>query len=330
MAGDSSGNAEPIAQLQEKEPTQQQIVRRGRRRREIRRDIVWVLGIIATLLLGALRPEMDHPHDFWAASVGADFLFAAIGLYLYDSIRSEFAGTIGVVVLALMVISAATADQWTRDFRLAQDTRASANVSPQISIAAQEATPLQDSEPFHVTLGASLVTPPVPNSITPFSVIYNDVSISPVNLTLFATVENNQSASGVIKAYGLEAAPNIGGPWVQLCPVSLIGGQVWWLADPSKAILFDFSNGLEPQLLDHEINGHGTVSGWTLWECPSSDCGLNAFRFSIEDAAGQRAIQIIPKKSFGRELRLDSSFLKPLRFANPPDLSSLKYWNQCK
>src|ERR1700734_792776 len=74
-------------QSEEKQPPQNQIApRHGWTNRDIRRDISYVLGALAAILFGAVRPEVSHPYDYWAAAGGAGFLLIGLGLYLYDVI----------------------------------------------------------------------------------------------------------------------------------------------------------------------------------------------------------------------------------------------------
>jgi hypothetical protein len=126
MVGESDRHSDPVAkekaEFHEKEPTQKNIAQRegGWTYRGIRRDIVWILGILATVLLAAVRPELDHPHDYWAAAIGADWLFAAICLYLYDVLVEGRGWTLITMFIAMVLISFAIADSWTHDFRMAQ------------------------------------------------------------------------------------------------------------------------------------------------------------------------------------------------------------------
>jgi hypothetical protein len=103
-------------QLQEQETPQQQIVP-GDRARAYRRDAAWVLGAIGGILSSIARREVDHPHDYWVAAIGASCLFAAICLYLYDVFEFRGRGrTLIMIFGAMAMISAATADRWTREF----------------------------------------------------------------------------------------------------------------------------------------------------------------------------------------------------------------------
>jgi hypothetical protein len=123
MAGSGAESGKPeIAnnnpQLEEQQAPQQAILP-GDRARTYRRDCVWVLGVFGGILLSAVRPELDHPHDYWAAAAGAGCLFAAICLYLYDVLDGR-GRTLAAVFGALTLISIAIADSWTHDFRAAQ------------------------------------------------------------------------------------------------------------------------------------------------------------------------------------------------------------------
>jgi hypothetical protein len=124
MAGDRGEIRKPVAdhspQLEKQETAQHQVAP-GNRARVYRRDAVWILGVVGGILLSAIRPELDHPHDYWAAAIGASSLFAAICLYLYDAL--EFDGrawTLSILFGAMMMISVAIADRWTYEFRAAQ------------------------------------------------------------------------------------------------------------------------------------------------------------------------------------------------------------------
>jgi hypothetical protein len=207
-------------------------------------------------LFGAVRPEVDHPHDFWAAAAGAISLLIAIGLYLYDLVGDWIRPVLTLLVFGILM-AGIFAERWTRDFRTAQLV-----VEKPPPQGAATGTP--QTQLFHVTTGASLWTPFVPSmSITPVSVIHNDGSISPVNITLFVTLENMQSVSDTIESYGLEVATNPSGPWVQMCPVDLTDGRVWWVGDRLNPTAVEM-NGLQSQLIEREIGEHKTESGWTF------------------------------------------------------------------
>jgi hypothetical protein len=193
MAGNGGEKPEVVTdqntQFQEKPPSQDQIApqRRGWTSRDIRRDIAWVLGAITAILFGAVRPEVDHPHDFWAAAAGAISLLIAIGLYLYDLVGDWIRPVLTLLVFGILM-AGIFAERWTRDFRTAQLV-----VEKPPPQGAATGTP--QTQLFHVTTGASLWTPFVPSmSITPVSVIHNDGSISPVNITLF--VDSREYAIG--------------------------------------------------------------------------------------------------------------------------------------
>jgi hypothetical protein len=116
---------EPVAKLDEEQTAQQEVARRNWAK-NIRRDIVWGLGIIATVLRGAVRPEVNRPYDFWAASVGGDCLWAALCLYLYDVLEIARRGrTLLVVWFAGVAVSTVLANDAMHAYTTAQLAAAS-------------------------------------------------------------------------------------------------------------------------------------------------------------------------------------------------------------
>jgi hypothetical protein len=190
--------------------------------------------------------------------------------------------------------------------------------------------------PFHVTLGAPIYCPKASlGKMTRLAVVYprsKPRMISQVNLLLFVTVENNQAVPSTIVAYSLEVLPkrHDGAP-LKLCPVTLMGGQAFSLLDQFRAIPLNLENGLEAELLTKpEIKAHGTVSGWTLWQCPpQGDCAMNlgGLRMTVTDASGVHDSTLL--RSVGTmAIELQPSILRPGTPTQMPQ--GLAPWNQCR
>jgi hypothetical protein len=134
MPGESDRNTDPIAekhpQLEEKKTSQEQIAPgRGWTFRDIRRDIAWVLGVVVAILFGAVRPEVNHPNDFWVAAIGAILLLAAIGLYLYDAVGNWRKPLYAFLSLSA-VIAVIVVDKWNSEYELSHPIAAAPSPSP--------------------------------------------------------------------------------------------------------------------------------------------------------------------------------------------------------
>ena len=147
----------------------------------------------------------NHPHDYWAAALGANCLFAAICLYLYDVLDGR-GWTLGMVLGALALISIGLTDSWTHDFRAAQ-VIVTESSPPQGAVRAvpqtqqdqvpksphlEQPTFPENSQIIHLTLGNWTVTIPRTSLETgpPFRLRDQIVSVPPVGPDATISMKN--------------------------------------------------------------------------------------------------------------------------------------------
>jgi len=172
-------------------------------------------------------------------------------------------------------------------------------------------------EAFHVTTsgGRFVTTATRQNRISEMAVVYGGdsqtIQISPIDLAIFITVENTQTVPATVQGYSLENGQTADGPRTALCPVTLVGGQAILVVSRLAASRFDFSKSLELELIGKQISEHMTVSGRTVWECPSSlaRCDGQFLRFTVNDAAGQTSKTILPPNSANLQELSQSPFI---------------------
>lgn len=123
------------------------------------------------------------------------------------------------------------------------------------------------------------------NQISRIVVISNgsNGSLTPVDMLDFITIANRQDIPLKVERLWWKDKD-----W-ELCPVSILGGRLYWLGvkkgTTDIALPIDLNNSLEQALTANAIPPHQSVSGWSLRECPIDWCS-DGTSFGVEDAEG--------------------------------------------
>jgi hypothetical protein len=109
-------------------------------------------------------------------------------------------------------------------------------------------------------------------------------SLTPIDICAFITIGNKLSDPLKVDRMWWKD-----GKW-QLCPISILHGQIYGLLSDntnvaSFAVPLDIADSLERKLTAVAIAPRESVSGWTLWECPTGWC-FPGRTFGLEDDLG--------------------------------------------
>lgn len=299
-----------------------------------------ICGVLGTILI-AVGSVYEGFHD-WMFS---GFVFLVVGVLLHYRHKTRQRRTINyrwLVPLALVAFGLLAYPVYA----LLHMNRAPTPMAGQSSGV---------SEPFHVSWGAGYTHPQIfmhgVLGLSPFLVFYDrqphrqDASrlvISSVEVVALLRVENLQSVDTMILGYTLEAGDKSdNGPWVMLCPVSMVDGRLVHMTTPDAVLdgeqadvanvdLGSFVG--QDSLIGHAIPPHGVISGWTMWGCPIVNCAVgDRFRVGIREASGAVTKYVIPRHAPREEVNLGLPYPAFIQDMNM-DFGKVNVvlWNQCR
>jgi hypothetical protein len=192
---------------------------------------------------------------------------------------------------------------------------------------------------FRIELRLSMLFPSK-DLVTNYAMIHpGSNTASPIDVMLYVQLTNKQNIPSLISRYSVEIAAAGNGPWEELLPMSITGGQEVYLIPGHEhkvltdAIVIDMSqDGLENILRKRPLSPHETVIGWLLFASKPKRAKegysyrfpiANFYRFFFRDAAGSETQQIVSARRTvkGHDLR-DGA---PLRFGQRKDLSNFRF-----